>query len=564
MVVTVLSARVLIATALSLDPPLQFFTPQNPSIFDLIFWDVPGSANDFLASTSVLQTANLKRSMAPSVLHLPNGQNLTVTPVFGGLFFKANELSSHHAPFPPGWTVVINTEDEDTDDPKDKLHQLQQQTRPASAPSSRPTTPTSKAIGDTRHRMVHRFTKPTLNRDHLFISSISQPSSADFRPNPSPTRQIAMMLWATLWWYFHQAEPDLHLKTKASLHTPEAGKPKGQWRISINREGVFKSKLVLPKLERMGLIASEESAVGCEEDERIGEGWLHMFVSRRVFWQLDARIYLYTLAPVAGSPFPGGTPVHSRPGSPSRQGEEEKNASTNTGFSSSHSPGPFHSSSHLPTFYPPPPTQFTTSNGVIHPVRPKPPRQGETFYTRYIPSVGQYLSFRVASTSLKPQVHRGPISSAPIVGNVKQSISDTVLPTISSLTVEECDPGLLHKWMNEPRVSHFWGEQGPQSHQDEFLRTALRTKHSFPAIGCWDGKPFGYFEIYWVKEDSLGRCLPGEVGNYDRGIHCLVGEQEFRGPQRVKVWLSALVHFCWLADLRTERVMMEPRVDNEK
>jgi RimJ/RimL family protein N-acetyltransferase len=82
-------------------------------------------------------------------------------------------------------------------------------------------------------------------------------------------------------------------------------------------------------------------------------------------------------------------------------------------------------------------------------------------------------------------------------------------------------------------------------------------------MGCWDGKPFGYFEIYWVKEDNLGKYLP-IVSDYDRGFHCLVGEQEFRGAHRVKIWLSALVHYCWLADNRTERVMLEPRVDNEK
>ena len=75
-------------------------------------------------------------------------------------------------------------------------------------------------------------------------------------------------------------------------------------------------------------------------------------------------------------------------------------------------------------------------------------------------------------------------------------------------------------------------------------------------------KPFAYFEVYWVKEDTFGRALGGECGMYDRGIHCLVGEQEFRGPHRVRVWLSALVHFCWLSDLRTERVFMEPRIDN--
>ena len=45
---------------------------------------------------------------------------------------------------------------------------------------------------------------------------------------------------------------------------------------------------------------------------------------------------------------------------------------------------------------------------------------------------------------------------------------------------------------------------------------------------------------------------------------CLVGEQEFRGPHRAKVWLSALVHYFWLADNRTDTVMLEPRVDNEK
>ena len=494
--------------------------------------------------------------MAPTIVHLPHGQHLTVTPVFGGLYFKSNELSSHHAPFPPGWTVVINTEDEAPDDPREALHLGP---KPSSDPSSHPSSP-----HHLRQRAVHRFTKPTMNRDHLFISSISQPSSNDFRPNPSPTRQIAMMLWATLWWYFHQPEPDLHLKTAASFQTLDAGKPKGPWRININREGVFKSRVILPKLERMGLIASEESCVGADDDERTGEGWLHMFVSRRHFWQLDPRIYLYTLAPVGGSPFPPGTPVHSRPGSPSRQGDGEKTPPGCTTWSPGPSPGPFHSSSHLPTFYPPAPTQFIESNGVMHPLRPKPPRQGEPFYTRFVPSVGQYLSFRVASTSLKPHVHRGPVSSAPIVGNVHQTVSDTVLPTIASLSIEDTDPGLLYKWMNEPRVDHFWGERGSRSQQEEFLRRALKSKHSIPAIGYWDATPFGYFEIYWAKEDNLSRYLPRDVGNYDRGIHCLVGEQEFRGPHRVKIWLSALVHYCWLADLRTETVLMEPRVDNDR
>lgn len=90
--------------------------------------------------------------------------------------------------------------------------------------------------------------------------------------------------------------------------------------------------------------------------------------------------------------------------------------------------------------------------------------------------------------------------------------------------------------MNQPRVAAAWGEQGPIEHQEKFLAAGLSDRHSFPVIGCWDGKPFGYFEIYWVKEDRLGRHI-GDVNDWDRGIHALVGEQQFRGPQRVKVWL---------------------------
>ncbi|KAF2130201.1 siderophore biosynthesis protein-like protein [Dothidotthia symphoricarpi CBS 119687] len=486
--------------------------------------------------------------MAPNnIVHLPNGQNLTVIPVFGGLFFKANDLLNSHSPFPPGWTIVLNSEDEI--DPEQEQQDESDSTTP----------PTPK---------IHRYKRPTLHGDHLYISSISNPSSSDYKAAASPTRQIAMMLWATLYWYFHQYEPTIQVTNDFSKNTADAGKPKGEWRININREGVFKGKVVLPKLERMGLIACEDSTVGCAQDAKCADGWTNMFVSRTTFWQLDPRIYLFTLSPMSQSPFSTGSPYPSRPSSPvpgSESHQENQIEQSSTGLWSPTAPGPFHSSSHLPTYYPPPPAQYIFSNHVRHPIRPKPPRQGEMFYTRYIPSVGQYLSFRVASISSKALRHRGPVSTNIPNSHRKSSsaASDSLVPTFGYQSAEHSDSEYLHKWMNDPRVSHFWGEAGPQSHQEEFLRNGLQSKNSFPVIGCWDGKPFGYFEIYWVKEDNIGKYLPN-VGDYDRGFHCLIGEQEFRGAHRVKLWLSALVHYCWLADHRTERVMLEPRVDNEK
>ena len=513
--------------------------------------------------------------MAPtqSVVRLPNGQNLTVIPVFGGLFFKSNDLNVHSNVFPAGWTVILQSEDYADEHPSERDS----------------TRPELSGVPTERKRHIHPFKQPTLQNDNLFISSISNPSSNDFKSPTSPTRQIAMMLWASLCWYFHQPEPSPYIITEASQATPDSGKPRGEWRINIKREGVFRGRNLIQKLERMGLITSKDSSVGSNPEENSSEGWSEMFVSRQTFWQLPAKLFLFTLTPATGSSFPG-SPYGSRPSSPVR-GEPRNNSPK--GESGDHSglaspslwspssTGPFSSGSHLPTYFPPPPLQYTMTSGVRHPMRPKPPRQGEVFYNRFVPSCGQYLSFRVASLSLKPVAYNGPTTSLGPPKPKSAAASLSSLPAyISSASIAGVTPPspgaepqdttlmndlqLLHKWMNNPRVSKFWGCSGPQSTQENFLSTNLISNHSFPAIGLWDGRPFGYFEIYWVKEDILGKHLGDAAGDYDRGFHVLVGEEEFRGGHRVKAWLTSLAHWAFVQDYRTNACVLEPRVDNER
>ena len=495
--------------------------------------------------------------MRYTICHLPNGLSFTITPVFGGVTFKSNDPNNHNTTFPPGWTIIIHSEKPAEQQIEVRGTTVSEDDRPSSSASD-------------SDSGITRFTTPTLNRDCLYISYIVNPPSSEFKPATSPTRQIAMMLWATLWWYFHEPEPDLHLETAASSSTPPNGKPKGDWRVNIKREGIFKGRNLLQKLERMGLIASEDSSVGLQPIEtRDSSSWSNMFVSRRSFWQIDPRLFLFTLTPRA-PPSPSLSPFQSRHVSPAR----EALSSTGTlppaeaifhtaNIGSFTTAGPFTSASHLPTYYPPAPTQYTFTNGVRHPIRPKPPHQGEVFYVRYVPSVGQYLSFRVPYL---PMTKSGPLSdtstgSRPSTPN--RPISSSVTGVDQHLSQNASDLDILHRWMNDPRVEAMWQVGGPKSVQEKFLLHNLTSRHSFPVIGCWDGKPFGYFEIYWVKEDPLGRQL-NSVDNYDRGIHVLVGEQEFRGPHRVVIWLTALVHHCFLADIRTEAVLLEPRVDNTK
>jgi hypothetical protein len=499
--------------------------------------------------------------MAPQIIRLPDGQTFTVTPVFAGLGFKSHELNTHHNAFPVGWTVVLNTET-DCDPNCDDDSSTERQDAEGSE--------NGVALDGDRvpKRHVHSFNKPTLQGDNLFISSIANPSSSEFKPAASPTRQIAMMLWITLYWYFHQPEPTPQISSQAAEKTPQVAKPRGEWKINIKRDGVLRGRNLIPKLERMGLITSGRSAVGTSLDDN-GDDWSSMFVLKRMFWQLPGRLFLFSLQPnKTGATFDSvpGSPIGSRPTSPlpmepappyhktfqrhsphssiNRIDHDLPGGPTPTSMSTppSFPIGPFYSSSHLPTYYPPPPLQYIFTNNIRHPIRPKPPRMGEVFYTRFVPSVNQYLSFRVASISPNPVPYLGPVGPKPPEQSHLSSMSDK---------------SLIQMWMKKPRVSAFWGD-----YDDKFLTNILNQPNSFPVIGLWDGVPFGYFEVYWVKEDILGQHIGSDAADWDRGLHVFIGEEWARG--RVPIWLTGLVHWCFTSDYRTMSVCLEPRVDNAR
>lgn len=126
----------------------------------------------------------------------------------------------------------------------------------------------------------------------------------------------------------------------------------------------------------------------------------------------------------------------------------------------------------------------------------------------------------------------------------------------------ERDLALFNQWMNEPRVAAFWEESGDLDYHRRFLERRLQDPGVIPIVGCYDGEPFGYFEVYWVKEDRLAAYCTAE--DFDRGFHLLIGNVKFRGRSSVCAWFPSLVHFMFLDDCRTQRVLAEPRSDNQK
>lgn len=87
------------------------------------------------------------------------------------------------------------------------------------------------------------------------------------------------------------------------------------------------------------------------------------------------------------------------------------------------------------------------------------------------------------------------------------------------------------------------------------------SQNSFPVLVCWDSIPMGYFELFWVLEDPISRFLD-HADDFDRGVRCFIGEEDFLEPMHLKRCMSSLVHHCWLYDLRTNTVVFECRADN--
>ncbi len=124
------------------------------------------------------------------------------------------------------------------------------------------------------------------------------------------------------------------------------------------------------------------------------------------------------------------------------------------------------------------------------------------------------------------------------------------------------DGELFHRWQNQPRVAEFWEEARSRQELDAYLQQQRDDAHSEPLIGYINGVPFAYIQSYWAREDRIGPYY--EVEDFDHGFHLLVGDTRFLGRARTLAWLKAASHYLFLLDPRTDRLVGEPRADNER
>jgi hypothetical protein len=166
------------------------------------------------------------------------------------------------------------------------------------------------------------------------------------------------------------------------------------------------------------------------------------------------------------------------------------------------------------------PLSYTETNGRRHPVRPI--NAEGTIYERHVPQIDMTFSLRTADP--------------------------------------EADADVFSAWMNLDRVAHFWDQRGTRTEHAAYLAERRADPHMHPMIGYFDDKPFGYFEFYWAQEDRLGPFY--DAGDFDRGLHLLIGDPQFQSAGKLRAWWSGVLHYMFIDEPRTQRLVGEPRVDH--
>ncbi len=164
---------------------------------------------------------------------------------------------------------------------------------------------------------------------------------------------------------------------------------------------------------------------------------------------------------------------------------------------------------------------WSETSGRAHPVRPR--LAPGTLYRRHVAKIGRTLAFRTADV--------------------------------------ERDLDVFHAWHNDPRVSGLWELNRPKEELRAYLERGLADAHQVPLIFEVDGQAAGYFEAYWAPEDRLGPYY--EYEPFDRGFHFLIGGRSFLGKENTKAAIASIMHYLYLEDPRTRRVVAEPRADNQ-
>ncbi|HDS0930392.1 GNAT family N-acetyltransferase [Pseudomonas sp. CJQ_13] len=187
----------------------------------------------------------------------------------------------------------------------------------------------------------------------------------------------------------------------------------------------------------------------------------------------------------------------------------------------------------------------------------------QTFWQQPLPWLREPASVHTAPRYCFSGEKRHPQRPPKPAGEVYRRHLPKLNATFSLRTIDPVkDLAAFNRWMNLEQVAFFWEQSGTPEEHAHYLREMLDDPRVHPLIGCFDDEPFAYFEVYWCKEDRIAPYY--DVADYDRGWHVVIGEPKHQGIGKLRGWFRSLMHYMFLDDPRTQRILGEPRIDHTR
>jgi lysine N-acyltransferase len=120
---------------------------------------------------------------------------------------------------------------------------------------------------------------------------------------------------------------------------------------------------------------------------------------------------------------------------------------------------------------------------------------------------------------------------------------------------------LVHRWMREPHVAEFWGQDWPRSSWAAEVARQLAGDHSRPWTVSYEGSPVAYVEVYRASRDVLADHHA--TAPRDLGVHIAIGDRRRTGRGLGPRVLRAVSDGLFRADPRCEAVVGDPDAAHE-
>lgn len=117
-------------------------------------------------------------------------------------------------------------------------------------------------------------------------------------------------------------------------------------------------------------------------------------------------------------------------------------------------------------------------------------------------------------------------------------------------------------WNKNPRIAKYWQLDKTEAEVKAYLKNIDDSPHHQAAIIEIDHEPVGYAELYWTAHDPISQYYDYHVT--DRGFHLLIGEDSFLGVDTTQSVFKAIMHYLYLSDHHTQRVIVEPDKHNQR